>query len=115
MRGAIVLAMGLAACGTQARWQPSEAMERSARMLRQLDRLEADLHTSSGETTTFADLVERHARSQEAACKITDEHIDDIHRLAAAQEYKAHQKKLGRLRLHSKKAIAQLRTAYSKS
>jgi hypothetical protein len=107
--------MGLAACAMQPTWQPSDAMERSARILRQLDRLEADLHANTGETMTYAELVERHASTQEIACKVSDEHLSDIQRLAAAQEYKQQQKRLGRLRLHRKKAIAQVGDGYSKS
>ncbi|MCA1829191.1 MAG: hypothetical protein ABR567_02145 [Myxococcales bacterium] len=114
MRGVLLVAFGLAACSVQApRRTPSEAMERSARILRQLDRLEADLHQSNGEMQTYAELVERHGQAQEIACKVTDEHVNEIHRLAVAQEQKLQQKRLGRL--HRKKAIAQLRTGYSKS
>ena len=115
MRGGLLIAFVLTACSMQTpRRQPSEAMERSARILKQLDRLEADLHTSNGDTQLFADLVERHGQAQQIACKVTDEHVEEIHRLAAAQEYKLQLKKAGRLRLH-KKAIAQLGTGYSKS
>jgi hypothetical protein len=116
MRGGLVLTLVLAACSVQApRRTPSEAMERSARILKALDRLEADLHQSNGEAELYSELVERHGQAQEIACKVTDEHVQEIHRLAAAQEYKLEQKRLGRLRLQKKKAIAQLRTGYSKS
>ncbi|TMA30576.1 MAG: hypothetical protein E6J88_05565 [Deltaproteobacteria bacterium] len=114
MRGILLLTMVLAACSVQApRRTPSEAMERSARILRQLDRLEADLHESDSETQTYAELVQRHARAQEIACKVTDEHVSEIHRLAVAQEEKLQQKRQSRQ--HRKKAIAQLRAGYSKS
>ena len=115
MRGGLLVAFVLTACGAQTRWQPSEAMERSARILKQLDRLEADLHASAGDTMLFSDLVERHGQAQQVACKVTDEHVEEIHRLAVAQESKLEQKRQGRLRLHRKKAIAQLRTGHSKS
>ena len=89
MRGIFLLTMVLAACSVQApRRTPSEAMERSARILRQLGRLEADLHETDSETQTYAELVQRHARAQEIACKVTDEHVSEIHRLAVAQEEK---------------------------
>jgi hypothetical protein len=111
MRGILLVAFGLAACGVQApRRVPSEAMERSARMLKQLDRLEADLHESDAERQTYAELVQRHGQAQEIACKVTDDHVAEIHRLQIAQEQKLQQK-----RHHRKKAIAQLRTGYSKS
>ena len=115
MRGGLLLAVVLAACtGPASRYKPSEAMERSARILKQLDRLEADLHESNAQTELYSELVERHGQAQEIACKVTDEHVAEIHRLAVAQERKLEQKREAR-RLHRKKAIAQLRTGYSKS
>lgn len=111
MRGGLlfsILALGTA-CGVTRPPLPrqSEAMERSARMLRQLDRLEADLHTASTEDFTFAELVDRHGRAQQLACKVTDEHVDEIHRLALAQQQKIQQKRQERLR---KRAVAQLKS-----
>jgi hypothetical protein len=108
------LALVLAACSVQApRRTPSEAMERSARILKQLDRLEADLHENNAQTELYSELVERHSHAQEIACKVTDEHVAEIHRLAVAQERKLEQRRASRL--HRKKAIAQLRTGSSKS
>src|SRR5690349_13427332 len=115
MRGGLVLALVLAACTMQpARRTPSEAMERSARILKQLDRLEADLHESNSQSELYSELVARHGQAQEIACKVTDEHVAEIHRLAVAQERKLEQKREAR-RVHRKKAIAQLRTGYLKS
>ncbi len=108
MRGAGLLALGMvvAACGaSRPPWRPSETMERSARILRQLDALEADLHQGAAETDTYALLVARHGDAEQIACKVTDEHVEEIHRLAVAQQEKiqerlrerhAHRKKLAR-------------------
>ncbi len=101
-----VAAMCAAGCGLSRAPAPrqSEAMERSARILRQLDKLEADLHSQDAETDTFAELVQRHGEAQQMACKVTDEHVQEIHRLAAAQERKLEQKRA----LRKKKAVALL-------
>ena len=96
--------MGLACSAPAPARRPSEAMERSARILRQLDRLEADLHQGSAETTTYADLVARHGEAQQIACKVTDEHVEEIHRLAALQQEKIREKKASR----KKKLVAQV-------
>src|SRR5437868_6835174 len=74
----------------------SEAMEISARMLKQLDRVEADLHAAAGEEGTYAELVERHGHAQEIACKVTEEHVNEIHRLDVAQQRKWLEKKRNR-------------------
>ena len=71
---------------------PSEAMERSARMLRQLDRLEADLHHQSADTATFAVLVDRHSSATQVACQVTDTHVKEIERLDLAQRQKRQEK-----------------------
>jgi len=52
-------------------------MERSARMLAALDRLEADLHSRDAEMATYSELIERHSQTQQIACKVTDEHLGD--------------------------------------
>ena len=110
MRGLTILLMALCAVGCGMSRPPaprhSEAMERSARMLRQLDRLEADLHAEDAQTGVYAELVERHGHAQEVACKVSDEHVQEIHRLDLAMQQKIQQKKLDRLR--KKKAVAQL-------
>jgi hypothetical protein len=100
--GLIIVVAAAAACirGTPAPRQ-SEALERSARILRQLDRLEADLHEQNGEIATWGELVDRHARAEQIACKVTDEHVSEIHRLAVAQQQKLEQK-----RSRKKKALA---------
>ena len=103
------MAIGLVACSTRPAWQPSDAMERSARMLRQLDRLEADLHNAEGENLTYGVLVERHAQAEQIACKVNDDHIADITRLQALQEAKIEQKRQARAAARRKKTVAQLR------
>jgi hypothetical protein len=109
--GRTSLVIGLAALAACVRPAPerrqSEAMERSARILRQLDRLEADLHEQHGEIGTYGELVARHARAEQIACKVTDEHVSEIHRLAAAQQQKLEQKQ------RKKKAVAMARTPSS--
>jgi len=91
MRAGVWVALGLAlgACGApRTAWHPSEAMDRSARMLRQLDALEAGLHQGAEEIDTYSVLVARHAQAEQVSCKVTDEHVEEIHRLAVAQEEK---------------------------
>ena len=61
-------------------------MERSARMLKQLEALEADLHSGDAEVATYSELVRRHRRTEQIACKVTDEHVAEISRLQAVQE-----------------------------
>jgi hypothetical protein len=110
--GIVLLALA-AACGAQKPWQPSDALDRSARMLRQLDKLEADLHDSDAQTMTYAVLVDRHGKAEQMACKVTDEHVAEIHRLAEAQlrkqqERQARKKKVvvARARPHSGRTLA---------
>ena len=74
--------MGLACSAPAPARRPSEAMERSARILRQLDRLEADLHQGSAEITTYTDLVARqhhpdpgHPRRQELDVVLGEGHL----------------------------------------
>ena len=102
--GLAAIALMVAGCGLSsapAPRRPSEAMERSARLLRQLDKLEADLHAGAEETTTYAVLVERHGEAQEMACHVTDDHVNEIHRLAEAQQKKVAEKR-------KKRTLAQL-------
>ena len=102
----MLLAGLLGGCGfivpQQAAPRPSEAMERSARILRQLDRMEADMHTANGEIGTYSELVQRHGHTQEMACRVTDEHLQEIHRLAEAQQKKRQE------RTRKRHALAQL-------
>ena|SRR5260221_10560166 len=107
--GILATAAVLAACSTRPAWQPSDALERSARMLRQLDRLEADLHNAEGENLTWGVLVERHAHAEQMACKVADEHVADITRLQALMEAKIQSKRLARAAARRKKTVAQLR------
>ncbi len=110
MRGLMILVTAMCAVGCGMSRPPaprhSEAMERSARMLRQLDRIEADLHAEDAQTGVFAVLVERHGHAQEVACKVSDEHVQEIHRLDLAMQQKIQQKRQDRQR--KKKAVAQL-------
>jgi hypothetical protein len=108
MRKGIVLLLLAFGCGWSRPPAPrqSEAMERSTRILRQLNRLEADLQNADAETTTYGVLVDRHGQAQEMACKVTEDHVAEIHRLAVAQEEKVRQKRNDRLR--KRKAVAQL-------
>ncbi len=104
MRGiGVAAALAMFGCGaSRPAWQPSEAMEKSARILKQLDKLEADLSAGNAETATYAELVRRHGQAQEIACKVTDEHVEEIHRLYVAQQEKLQQRRA------RKKALAQL-------
>ncbi len=61
-------------------------------MLRQLDRLEADLHRQSAETSTFAVLVDRHSTAAQVACQVSDTHVREIERLDLAQRQKRQEK-----------------------
>ncbi|HET7785998.1 MAG TPA: hypothetical protein VFL36_08500 [Myxococcales bacterium] len=70
-------------------------------MLQKMDKLEADLHQGQSEIATFGELVERHNRAEQIACKVTDEHVQDIHRLAMAQQLKMEKK-----RQQKKKVVA---------
>ena len=110
VRGAVLggLVICLAACESRPAWKPSDALERSARVLKHLDRLEADLHGSEAETLTYNVLVQRHAQATEFACKVSQEHVQDIERLAAIQERKIEQKRAARAVARRKKAVAQL-------
>jgi hypothetical protein len=93
------MTLALLACArTAPAPRQSEALERSARILRQLDRLEADLHQGNAETVTYAELVDRHQRAEQMACKVSDDHVNEIHRLAVAQEAKMLGKTVARLK-----------------
>jgi hypothetical protein len=106
-RTGLLLLIALAACArTAASPRESEAMERSARILRQLDRLEADLHSGETESFTYAELVRRHSATEQMSCKITDEHLADIHRLAMAQEAKMARQRGERVKKHKTVAMA---------
>ena len=61
-------------------------------MLRQLDRLEADLHSEDSEIATYGVLVERHGHAEQVACQVTDEHVREITRLDLAQRMKRAEK-----------------------
>ena len=90
----VVFASGCSAlsAGTTPPRAPSEAMERSARMLRALDRLEADLHGQAADTQTFAVLVDHHGEATQVACQVSDSHVREIERLDLAQRQKRQEK-----------------------
>lgn len=105
--GVLGMTVALLACARPAPApRQSEALERSARILRQLERLEADLHQGSSETATYAELVDRHQRAEQMACKVTDDHVNEIHRLAVAQEEKMLGKTIARLKKRRTMAMA---------
>jgi len=86
-RTGLLLVLAAAACAqTAPAPRQSEAMERSARLLERLDRLEADLHSGEAEMATYSELVRRRSRTEQIACQVTDEHMEDVGRLAAIQE-----------------------------
>jgi hypothetical protein len=99
----LILAMSAACLRPSTPWK-SDVLERSARILEKMDKLEADLHQGQSEIATFGDLVERRNRAEQIACKVTDEHVEDIHRLAMAQQLKMEKK-----RQQKKKAVAVVR------
>jgi hypothetical protein len=82
--GGLVLA--ISGCAQRPPPQHSQAMETSARMLAQLGKLEADLAAADTAGTTFSLLVERHGQAEQVACRVTDEHIEEIHRLDVARQ-----------------------------
>jgi hypothetical protein len=100
---AVALAAGCA--GSVAGPRPeSEALARSRLMLARLDRLEADLHSEATAIDTYAVLQQRHGDASRMACKVTDEHVDEMHRLLAAQLEKRNEKLA--VRKHKKKLVA---------
>ena len=94
----------LAACARTQAPRQSDAMERSARLLERLDQLEADLHQQDAHLFLASELEWRHGQVAQVACRVSEDHLREIHRLASAQEEKQ------RERSHKRKAIAQART-----
>jgi hypothetical protein len=82
----LLVAAAVACAKTAPAPRQSEAMERSARMLKRLEALEADLHSGDAEVATYSELVRRHTRTEQLACKVTDDHVAEISRLQAVQE-----------------------------
>jgi hypothetical protein len=112
-RTGLLLVLAAAACGRSAPApRQSEAMERSARILRQLERLEADLHQGDAEMVTYSELVRRHTQTEQMACKVTDEHVLEISRLAAIQEARMQARREDRevRRTKKRKVVAMART-----
>jgi hypothetical protein len=103
-----VLGLGLAllvsACAREAvAPRTSEALERSARLLARLDQLEADLHEEGSRLALYGELEQRHGQTSQIACQVADEHVQEIHRLAMAQE----RKQAAKMRV--RRAVAQAR------
>ncbi len=118
MRRTGLLALLVAAACAKAPPAPrqSEAMERSARMLKQLERLEADLHQGTAETGTYSELVERHTRTEQIACQVTNDHVLEISRLAAIQESRMASKQEHREgRARKRKVVAMARARPSRA
>jgi hypothetical protein len=101
--GALFLILLSACAGERQAPVRSEALERSARLLAKLDQLEADLHAQATELLISNELEDRHQTATQLACRVTDDHLQEIHRLAAAQERKM-QERTGR-----RKALAMAR------
>jgi hypothetical protein len=109
--GRRVLGLGvtllLAACAKEAAApRTSQALERSARILAKLDQMEADLHDEGSKLATYGELEQRHSQTSRIACQVADEHVQEIHRLAMAQQQKQ-QEKAGKRR-----AVAQGRVRH---
>jgi hypothetical protein len=110
LRTGLIVTMATLACAqTTPAPRQSEAMERSERILRALDRLEADLHSGTTETFTYAELVQRHSEAEQIACKVSDEHVAEIHRLAAVQEARMNGKAIAHLKKRKTVAMARPR------
>jgi len=108
-RTGLLLVVAAAACvRTAPAPRQSEAMERSARMLKQLEALEADLHSGDAEVATYSELVRRHTRTEQLACKVTDEHVAEISRLQAVQEARMARKLKDRVK--KRKVVALVHT-----
>jgi hypothetical protein len=96
--GRRVLGLGVTllflACAKESATPPraSEALERSARILAKLDQLEADLHDERSKLAVYGELEQRHSQTSQIACQVADEHVQEIHRLAMAQEKKQQEK-----------------------
>jgi len=84
--------LALAACARAQAPRPSDAMERSARLLARLDQLEADLHQQDSQILLTSELEWRHGQAQQIACQVTSDHVREIHRLALLQEEKRREK-----------------------
>ena len=56
------------------------------------------MHQGAAETLTYAVLVERHGEAEQMACKVTDERVEEIHRLAMAQQEKIRERRQSRHR-----------------
>ena len=82
------VALLLGACAREAPPRPSEALDRSARILAKLDQLEADLHDEGSKIGLYDELEGRHRQVSQIACQVSAEHVQEIHRLALAQEAK---------------------------
>src|SRR3954471_16652345 len=112
--GLLVILAAAAACARSVpEPRQSEAMERSARILRQLERLEGDLEQGDAERATYSELVRRHSQTEQMACKVLDEHVLDISRLAAIQEARMARKYEDRQERRAKKKVVAMARARS--
>jgi hypothetical protein len=104
MRATVAAAVlfGMIGCGARPAMQHSAAFASSARMLAKLDKLEADLASEDTTETTYAVLAYRHGQATQIACKVTDEHVEEIHRLDLAQQKKMQEKRKKRLTVASR-------------
>ncbi len=84
----------------------ADGLERSARILAKLDQLEADLHDEGSKLAVYGELEERHGQTSQIACQVADEHVQEIHRLAQAQERKQKEK------VRKRRAVAQARVTH---
>jgi hypothetical protein len=97
----LLMSMAIGCSGRPA-MQHSAAMESSARMLAKLDKMEADLASEDTTETTYAVLAFRHGQAEQMACHVTDEHVEEIHRLDVAQQKKMLEKHKKRLAVASR-------------
>jgi hypothetical protein len=88
-----VIVLATVGCAQRPAPRHSGAMEASSRMLQQLDNLESELATTNSENLTYSVLVDRHGKAEQMACHVTDEHIQEIHRLDVAQQKKVEEKR----------------------
>jgi len=113
--GRRVLGLGVTllflACAKESAAPPraSEALARSARMLAKLDQLEADLHDERSKLVVYGELEQRHSQTSQIACQVADEHVQEIHRLAMAQEKKQQEK------ARKRRTVAQARLSHRAS
>jgi hypothetical protein len=80
-------------------------------MLARLDQLEADLHDERSRLAVYGELEHRHSQTSQIACQVADEHVQEIHRLAMAQEKKQAEKARKRRTVAQARVIRRTATA----